>query len=266
MMGRASRARRVATAAAFGGGSLGALSAAAGRGDLRRVQAGPAPDRPGRDRPAPRRRHLVGARGQDEQPRRWCWRCSVTPRPPGTACTPTPTRRPPGSRSGCRRCPGGRSGCATWPWSAPSPRTWLGQVERVLAERPDLVVIMIGANDVTHRVRAVGIGPPPGRCAGAARPSTASRSWSAPARIWAPSVRSRSRCAGWPGGCRGRWPRPRRSRWWPPAAGRSASATSSARSSRPGGSTSPTTSSIRRRSATPAPPRCCCRRPPPRWA
>ena len=66
-------------------------------------------------------------------------------------------RAPPPARPRVRcwppACPGGcavRYGCAAWPWSA-----HLGpaapQVEAALDVEPDLAVILIGANDVTHR-------------------------------------------------------------------------------------------------------------------
>ena len=108
-----------------------------------------------------------------------------------------------------------------------------GQVELIADSRPDLAVIMIGANDVTHRVQAAGRGAPPRPRGAAGCTSSAPRSSSAPARTSAPSSRSRSRCAGSPGGPAASSPRPRPSRWSRPAAAPCRSATSSARSSRP---------------------------------
>ena len=76
---------------------------------------------------------------------------------------------------------------------------------------------------------AVGAVPDRRRHAGCTR--RAARWWSAPARISAPSSRSRSRCAGSPGGGAASSPRRRRSPWSRPAVAPCPSATCSARSS-----------------------------------
>ena len=76
---------------------------------------------------------------------------------------------------------------------------------------PDVAVVVVGANDVTHRVppgRSVALLTAPSRgCR-----STASRSSSAPAPTSERSVRSRTRCDGSRAGGAGRW---QRHRWSP---------------------------------------------------
>ena len=107
-----------------------------------------------------------------------------------------------------------------------------GQIDRALPTDPDLAVILVGANDVTHRVRPSqsvryladgGTPAPRGRRA---------RCWSAPAPTSAPSSRSRRRSSRSPGPGRAGSPPPRRSRPSRRAASRSRSARSSARTSR----------------------------------
>ena len=108
--------------------------------------------------------------------------------------------------------------------------------------------------------------PPRPRGAPAAR-GRAPRWSSAPARTSAPSSRSRSRCAGSPGGPAGSSPPRRRSRSSRPAGAPSRSATSSARSSPPRRRRcSARTASTPRWPATPALPPRCCPRCAPRWA
>jgi hypothetical protein len=98
----------------------------------------------------------------------------------------------------------------TCPAVVGSLSAWLaGQVETVLEAGADLAIIFIGANDVTAApVRP----PPPGTWP---RPSTTCAppgprwSWR-PVRTSAPSSPSSRRCAGWPAGGAGSWPRHRR--------------------------------------------------------
>jgi lysophospholipase L1-like esterase len=152
-MGRASRARRVATAAAFGGGSLGALGAALvglmyGESKLARRRIAPAETDP------------PTADGQ------WTAPGVTSSRPPivfamlGDSSAAgygvhtdaeTPAARIAVGLSALSRRPvrlinvavvGAQSSALT------------AQAERALEHDPELVVIMIGANDVTHRVSA----------------------------------------------------------------------------------------------------------------
>ena len=152
-MSRASRARRVVTAAVFGGGSLGALSAAAvgiiyGESKLARRRIAPAETDP------PRADGLWTAPGvpHDDPPLLLAILGDSSAAGYGVHVdTDTPgahlalglsrlARRPVRLRSVAKV--GARSADLA------------GQVDQVLGDRPDLAVIMIGANDVTHRVRA----------------------------------------------------------------------------------------------------------------
>ena len=152
-MSRASRARRVVTAAAFGTGSLGALSAAAAglvygqtklaRRRIRPPEADPpradgvwlAPDVPSDEDPL-----VLAMLGDSSAAGYGVHRDSETPAAQMALGLSALARRPVRLRNvavvGAQS-----SGLAH-------------QVEQVLDEHPDLVVIMIGANDVTHRVRA----------------------------------------------------------------------------------------------------------------
>jgi lysophospholipase L1-like esterase len=152
-MSRASRARRVVTAAAFGGGGLGALSAAVfgliyGESKLARRRIAPAEQDPPRadgnwtapgvaDRGSP----IVLAMLGDSSAAGYGVHVDAD----------TPAVRIATGLSGLSGRPvrlfnvakvGARSA------------DLLGQIDQVLPHRPELVVIMIGANDVTHRVRA----------------------------------------------------------------------------------------------------------------
>src|SRR3954451_9179923 len=152
-MGRASRARRVVTAAAFGGGGLGALSAAAfgviyGETKLARRRIAPAETDP------PRADGLWRAAGVPDAPRPLVLAMLGDSSAAGYGVhvdTDTPAAHLALGLSALARRPvrlrnvakvGARSADLD------------GQVDQVLGERPDLSVIMIGANDVTHRVRA----------------------------------------------------------------------------------------------------------------
>ena len=136
------------------------------------------------------------------------------------------------------------------------------QIDELGDARPELAVIMIGANDVTHRIKnRRGGAPPGGRGPAAARCATSRSSW-APAPTSAPSARSPSRCGPTRGGCRARWRPPRPSPWWARAGARCRSATCSGRCSPRARTCSATTSSTRAPPATLPPPTRCC---PPRW-
>ena len=153
-MGRARRARKIAATAAYGGGGL-AAGIGARRARLRRAQ-GRGQDRPPDRRPALRRRarrqrHLrrraVGEPGRARRPRRLLRRRAWAP----TTATrrsarSSPTASPPS--------PAGRSASPTSPSSAPSPRDLELQLANALDQvpRPHVAVIMVGANDVTHRI------------------------------------------------------------------------------------------------------------------
>ena len=151
-MGRASRARRVVTAAAFGGGSLGALSAAAfgiiyGESKLARRRIAPAETDP------PRADGVWAAAG------------IKTRQPPLVLAmlgdssaagygvhidTDTPAARLALGISALSRRPVRLRNVAV---VGAQTSDLVGQIELVLDEHPDLAIVMIGANDVTHRVR-----------------------------------------------------------------------------------------------------------------
>ena len=79
-------------------------------------------------------------------------RCSVTPAPPATASAASRRPRAPGW---ARAWPSGwtdASTCARSPWSAHSPATSRRRSTAALQLDPDVAVILIGANDVTHSV------------------------------------------------------------------------------------------------------------------
>ena len=233
-MGRARRATRIAPTAAYGGGGLAAgigVLGLAGYG-LLKVEArmarrivgqhfDGAPDddadvrrRPRRADPAGRARRLHrgrhGRRQRQADGRRDRRERGLrAQRPAGAADQRL------GHRGGVVRAR--RAGRQT-PW----PR----------CASPTSALIMVGANDVTHRIdtsagRAAPGADGPRRCA---RP--APRSSSAPAPTSARSSRWPSRCASWPGGGAGTWRRPRRSPSSRRAGGPCRSATCSARSSR----------------------------------
>lgn len=152
-MSRASRARRVVTAAAYGGGSLGALSAAVagliyGESKLARRRIAPATTEP------PRADGIWTAPGvaDDRPPLVLAMLGDSSAAGYGVhldADTPA-ARIATGLSALAQRPVRLRNVAVVGAQSAALPR----QVEQVLPERPDLAVIMIGANDVTHRVRA----------------------------------------------------------------------------------------------------------------
>src|SRR3954449_8215256 len=152
-MGRASRARRVVTAAAFGGGSLGALSAAVvgviyGESKLARRRIAPpetdppradglwlAPDVPRTATP------LVLAMLGDSSAAGYGVHVD----------TDTPAARLALGLSALAQRPVRLHNVAK---VGARSVDLAAQVDQVLGHRPELAVIMIGANDVTHRVRA----------------------------------------------------------------------------------------------------------------
>jgi len=152
-MSRASRARRVATAAAFGTGSLGAISAAVygvlyGESKLARRRIQPAEADPPRADgvwtapgvpagAAP----LVLAMLGDSSAAGYGVHTDVE----------TPAAQIALGLSAMARCPVRLRNVAV---VGAQSSALAHQVEQVLPERPDLAVIMIGANDVTHRIRA----------------------------------------------------------------------------------------------------------------
>ncbi len=152
-MSRASRARRVMTAAAFGGGSLGALSAALfgliyGESKLARRRIAPAEQDPPRadgDWKAPgvsdRGTPIVLAMLGDSSAAGYGVHLDVD----------TPAVR---IATGLSELSGRPVRLSNVAKVGARSADLLGQVEQVLAHRPELAVIMIGANDVTHRVRA----------------------------------------------------------------------------------------------------------------
>ena len=113
-----------------------------------------------------------------------------------------------------RPSPTARWTSPTSPSWAPSRPTWSGQVEQLARQPdPDVAVIMIGANDVTHRSRRRSPCATSRHAVRRAAARWAPRSWSAPARTSARSRRSPQPLRWLPGGCRASWPRRRRSRW-----------------------------------------------------
>jgi len=152
-MSRASRARKVVTAAAFGGGGLGALSAAAvgiiyGESKLARRRIAPAETDP------PRADGLWVATGAD--PRAAVLTLAMLGDSSAAGYGVHLDSETPGARLAL-----GLSALAGRPIRlhnvarvGAQSSELVGQVERVLEHRPEVAVIMIGANDVTHRVRA----------------------------------------------------------------------------------------------------------------
>ena len=149
-MSRASSARRIAAAAVYGGGGLAGLGIA-GFGVLmaeakvaRRAIGRPfglvGPDATGL--------YGEGPASRSSSP------CSVTPARSGSASATPGTRRAPCSRPGWRRWRARRPPRSSAVGGAQS-RDLAGQLERLLhsSPLPHAALIMIGANDMTHRVR-----------------------------------------------------------------------------------------------------------------
>ena len=171
------------------------------------AQARPADHRRGRT--TSRRRTRPAGTAAAGPARRSRSRCSATPAPPATASSGS--RRPPArcSPAASPSRPTGGSTCARSRWSAPGPSDLAAQIDRALPIEPDVAVILIGVNDVTHRVL-----PAAARCATSPRPyagsATPGSRWSsAPAPTSAPSSRSRRRSSRSPAPGRAGW-RPRR--------------------------------------------------------
>jgi lysophospholipase L1-like esterase len=152
-MGRASRARRVVTAAAYGGGSLGALGAAAlgviyGETRLARRRITPAEtDPPKADgvwrAPGVKSKAeplVIAMLGDSSAAGYGVHTDADTPAAQIAVGLSALSRRP--IRLVNAAVVGAESSALA------------EQVERVLRDNPELAVIMIGANDVTHRVRA----------------------------------------------------------------------------------------------------------------
>jgi len=155
-MSRASRARRVVTAAAYGGGGLSALGAALvgviyGESKLARRRIQPAESDP------PRADGMWTAPGvkpkkSDRDPLVLAMLGDSSAAGYGVhADVDTPAARiAVGLSALSRRRVRLVNVAVVGAESSALPQ----QVQRVLPDRPDLAVIMIGANDVTHRVRA----------------------------------------------------------------------------------------------------------------
>jgi lysophospholipase L1-like esterase len=152
-MSRASRARRVVTAAAFGGGGLGALSAAAvgiiyGESKLARRRIAPAETDP------PRADGVWAAHGVPKTTRPLVLAMLGDSSAAGYGVhvdTETPAAH---LALGLSRLAGRPIRLRNVARVGAQSAELAHQLDQVLDERPDLVVIMIGANDVTHRVRA----------------------------------------------------------------------------------------------------------------
>ncbi|MGI8664598.1 MAG: SGNH/GDSL hydrolase family protein, partial [Jatrophihabitans sp.] len=152
-MSRATRARRMVTAAAYGGGSLGALSAALvgliyGETKLARRRIAPAEsDPPSADGvwtatgvPTDAPELVLGMLGDSSAAGYGVHADADTPAAKMAAGLSALAGRPVRLRNVA--VVGAQSSALTH------------QVQQVLDAEPDLVVIMIGTNDVTHRVRA----------------------------------------------------------------------------------------------------------------
>ena len=224
-MTKAAAARRLAAAAAYGGGGVSALGGALYgvlriEAQLARKAIGPRldetpPDSTGLVRPRPPRA------------RRSRWRCSATRAPPGYGVDRV--EETPGAQlaSGLAERADRRVHLRGFAEVGARSSDLAGQVDRALAVRPDVAVILIGVNDVTHQVLPAAVGAQPGRGRLAGCSSRAPRSSSAPAPTSARSGRSRPRSSRWRGPGRA-GSRPRRpSRWSRRAAGPSRWAPSS---------------------------------------
>jgi lysophospholipase L1-like esterase len=155
-MSRASRARRVVTAAAYGGGGIGALGAAVigliyGESKLARRRIQPAETDP------PRADGIWTAPGvksarKGSEPLVFAMLGDSSAAGYGVhSDADTPAARIAVGLSALSRRPVRLVNVAV---VGAESSALVEQVDRVLPERPELVVIMIGANDVTHRVKA----------------------------------------------------------------------------------------------------------------
>lgn len=148
-MSRATRARRLAAAAAFGGGSVG-LAAAGGYG-LLALQARLA-------------RGTIGEPTTEPPDADGVYGDSVTGTPLSLAVlgdssaaglgVESPSETPPALlASGVAHASGRPVSVTTFAAIGAMSRDLAAQVDRALAVQPELAVVMIGANDVTHKVR-----------------------------------------------------------------------------------------------------------------
>ena len=127
------------------------------------------------------------------------WRCSATPAPPGSGLTQPDDTVAVLVAAGLAGQPGGRSSCVNVAvvgarTSRPGRAGRRDAGARSTATAPDVAVVMVGANDVTHRSSAdLGTRAAPGRHGRSGSP--ARRSSSAAAPTSAPSSRCPTRCA-----------------------------------------------------------------------
>ena len=157
---RASRGARIATAAAYGGAAVG--------GGRRRCSARAASALIFGESKLARRAHPAGRRPRHRSSHDTTWAAAGVSRQP--AADPgrdarrldrrrlrrAPRPRHPGRPAGHRHLghrPAAGAHHATSPWSGPSPASCAEQVDAAGPRTPRLAVIMIGANDVTHRVQ-----------------------------------------------------------------------------------------------------------------
>ena len=157
--GRQRRHASSRAAAAYGGGGLSAA-----RRRRSTACSAPRPSSPARrsaslaDDPVPTPPAGTAAAGPARRSRS---RCSATPAPPATAST--------GSRRPRARCspaawpsrPTAASTCATFCVVGARSSDLAAQVDRALPIEPDVAVILIGANDVTHVTLPAAVGAPP---------------------------------------------------------------------------------------------------------
>ena len=141
-------ARGVARIAAAGLGRDGRFGCGRSGADRGAGRPGPARHPTGRGAAAALRRRL-----RQPVPRRADrrWSCSVTRPRPATACTARGRRPARCSPTGCPGGCNGRSAATASRWSARCRPACRHQVDAALERKPDLAVILIGGNDVTHR-------------------------------------------------------------------------------------------------------------------
>ena len=200
-MTRAATARRLATGAAYGGGSVGlggaalfALLREEARAARRKVEARtPRTTRPRATASTAAAAASRSCSPSSATPAPSAWASSGPPRRPGVLIAAALTEL---AERPVRLVRLAVSGAVS--------RDLDDQVDKALAEQPDVALIMIGANDVTSRTRPGGVGAPPRRRRPPADRRPAARSSSAPAPTSARSARSPSRCAPSPAGGAGR--------------------------------------------------------------
>ncbi|NHA00448.1 SGNH/GDSL hydrolase family protein [Nocardioides sp. W3-2-3] len=168
---------------------------------------------PGRDRPGPDRQAAGGAGGpgrqdvEEEVRRRTAGPAGagrLDRRGPGRRAPEGHPRRARRPRPRGRACTA-RSGCAPPRSSARRPRRWRARLDGLPpGYRADVAVIVVGGNDVTHRIPVATSAAQAWRRRWSGCGSRGPRSSSAPARTWARCGRCHSRCARWARGCRAR--------------------------------------------------------------